>query len=288
MAAIEQQDPSRPGERLRTALLEALAEIASALEASSPGPRQVHLARRAAKRARSLARLAPDRLEMLARATRHATTHARRGFGAARDADVRTSTIRSLHNRLSDDTQALLVAVASASSPDAFGADRAAASAEIAALLRDWRLCDAQADVDQVVDAAARAYRRGRRRMKRARTGGTQELHDWRTAVVDYEYQAEFLGVDILDMRRRAEGADRMRRLLGDITDLDALGAWLHESPAAGSDARIAMQKARYAMAERRARLVEKAFALGATVYAERTGVWREGLRRGFARAGNA
>lgn len=272
MVATEQQMPNQPGERLRIALLEALSEVAEALNAASLTSRQIHRARRAAKRAASLSRLAPDGLATLAKATRRGVARARRGFGAARDADVRTATIESLRKHLSDGARAELLSAASAAPPTTFGDGRETVATEIAALLRDWSICDPRLELNQMIVAATRVYRRGRRRMKRARRRRASDFHDWRKAVVDDEYQSDFLGAFVPHMRERAKSADRLRRLLGTIHDLDALSDWFDERASVGEEATDAL---RDASGMERKKLVDKALDLGAAIYRMRPRHWR-------------
>lgn len=274
---------SSPAEALREAILDALREIDSRVSGDAPTERDVHLARRAAKRARALARLAPHRLGALARQTRRHVGAARRLLGGARDAQVRRATLESLRPQLGD-AHALLARMAAGDEDADLAFDKEKVRAGMAALIRDWTLCDAREDVEAVLAAATRAYRKGRKRAEGAKNGGTDELHQWRRAIVDLEYHAAFLARFAPSLRRLSEDADRLRRYLGDINDLDELAAYLKARADDSDDARAATRRLREASAERRAKLLQKARRLGDRLLARSPSRWTDEIRRSFAR----
>lgn len=284
MAAIDQKEPADPGESLRAALFQALSEVAAALDAPSLTSGQVHLARRAAKRVHSLTRLAPERLATLARATRLGASRARRSFGATRDADVRAATIRSLRKHLPADARAALLTAASSASAVPVGSRRSALRAEIDALLRDWRLCDPQTGLADMLDAAGRAYRRSRRRMKRAHSARARDLHKWRAAVVDDEYLSRFLQPFVPDLRGSALRADRLRGLLGKVHDIDALSEWFDDRDDDSGATKRTLRRLHAASARKRAKLIARALDLGAALYDARPAEWRARVGRSLDR----
>lgn len=265
------------GQALRRAILAALGEIDARLAGEQPGETDVHLARRAAKRARALAKLAPAKLDVLARHTRNGVAAARRRLGGARDAQVRRQTLAELAPGLGD-AHAGLATLLAGEDAAAAAADAHAARDEIVSLIRDWELCDADCDLSDLVEAAGATYRRARKRARRARAGGTEELHHWRTAVVDLEYHAGFLMRYAPALRRLRSDADRLREHLGDVNDLDDLACYVGEREAdAQSPAMRALERA---SARRRAKSLSKALALGDKLFDRPARRWTESVKR--------
>jgi CHAD domain-containing protein len=282
----EREDSASVGELLRRTILRALGEIEKTLDAPSPALREIHLARRAAKRVRALARLAPQRLSVLSRQTIKGVGDARRGFGGARDADVRCVTLDELRDDMPAQTYQRLRGRAREASAAHFSADRQASRATIAALMRDWSLCDADAGADEIAEAASKTYRRARRRMKQAAAGGSDALHRWRSAVVDHEYHADFLGAFAPEMRKDAEDADTLRKHLGDLHDLEALADYFRDRRIEGGEMDADVARLDAAIAPQRAKLAEKAARLGEKLYDVRPKKWRRALMKTFAQDG--
>lgn len=278
------EDPTPPaGEVLRQAMLDALGEIEARLAENPITPADVHLARRAAKRARALARLAPPALAALATHTRKTVDRARRALGRARDADVRAATLVALKPKLGSAHDALLRLAQGGAQDAAPAANIETLRAEIDALMRDWRLCEAPHGIDDIVAAAATAYRRMRKRAKAARNGESAALHRWRTAVVDFEYVADFLSRFAPVMKQAKRDADRLRGDLGDINDLDELCGHVARSAVAAEDGE-AVHRLRKASAARRARLVERALARAGRLLEDKPSQWVRKVRRSCAR----
>ena len=230
------------------------------------------------------ARLAPGDLATLARNTRSTVDRTRRALGQARDADVRAATLDALKPRIGDAAHDRLVRLARGErAGERAGADRLALRDDIAALIRDWRLCEANGSRDDIIDAAGTTYRRMWRRAKRARDGRSEALHRWRAAVVAFEYQADFLARFAPDMRRAARDADRLRKHLGKINDLDELAGYI-EDRAAHDDDRDAARHLVKASAARRKRLLARALAVAGTLLARKPAQWLKEVRRSCAR----
>ncbi|MDE2362243.1 MAG: CHAD domain-containing protein [Hyphomicrobiales bacterium] len=283
LAVVQQSVPSA-GELLRRAISAALSDIAAFVELPAPTPQDVHLARRTAKRVRALARIAPARLERLARQTTRAAAEARKAFGQARDAEVRRATLASLRGDLPDRAHDALARCSNADAPAARAADHAALSARLSALARDWRLCDADAPATEILAAAARVYRRARRRMKKARSGQPRDLHRWRTAVADHEYVADFLAASSRAAKRQGERADRLRKSLGDLNDLHELAVWFGARPLDGEANEAALRSLDLAVGRRRKKLRRIALRRGARLYACRPKAWRRKVTRDVSR----
>ena len=271
------------GEALRQAIIDALREIETRLAGDEIAAIDVHRARRAAKRVRSLSRLAPTDLAALADNTRRTVRRMRRALGAAREADVRAATLATLAPKLGDAHGTL----ARLSDAEPHGerptADHAALREEIAALIRDWSLCEATGGLDDIIEAAGNIYRRMRKRAKTARGGDRVALHRWRTAVVDFEYAAGFLVRYAPEMERTRRDADRLRKHLGEINDLDDL--LTHVAGGDGvHDERAALHRLEKVSAARCARLSERAFEQAARLLDDKPSKWMKKLRRSCAR----
>lgn len=280
---MSEDQTSTAGEALRQAMLDALGEIAARLAGDEITPGDVHLARRAAKRARALARLAPPDLAALAANTRKTVDRTRRALGLARDADVRKATLDALKDRLGPAHERLVRLARGAEEDDASAPECPALRAEIEALIRDWRLCEAPEGVDDIIAAASATYRRARKRAKAARGGGSAALHRWRSAVVDFEYDADFLSRFAPGMKRTKASADRLRKDLGEINDLDELCGHVARGELAQEDSE-AVRRLQKASAGRRARLVERALERADDMLDDKPAEWARKLRRSFGR----
>lgn len=248
------------GEALRQAILDALREIDARLSGAMTAA-DVHLARRAAKRARALARLAPTEIAVLARNTCETVDRTRRALGAAREADVRKKMLDALKPRLGPAHAALARLADEAADDHRRTMIEPALREDLAALTRDWRLCRAQGTRDDIVAAAGVAYRRMRKRGKAARDGESEALHRWRAAVVNFEYDMDFLSRFSADMKRKRRDAGRLRKYLGEINDLDELCGYVRRRGADPGD-HAAFRHLEKAGAARRARLLARAFAI--------------------------
>ncbi len=270
------------GEALRGAMLDALREIQARLAGDAIAPTDVHLARRAAKRARALARLAPSELAALAQDTRRTVGRARRALGEARDADVRAATLNALKPKLGDAHDTLSRLAGGAGDCRTPAPDMRMLREDVAALIRDWSLCEPNGGIDEIVAAAGSAYRRMRRRARAGRGGGTEALHRWRSTVADFEYDADFLSRFSPEMKRARHDADRLRKHLGEINDLDELYEHVARNGGDGPE-RQAVHRLAQASAARRARLVSRALARADALLALKPAQWTKRLRRSCA-----
>lgn len=271
------------GDALRQAILSALCEMEARLSADTVNARDVHLARRAAKRARALARLAPPELAALAANTRRTVDLTRRALGEAREAEVRAATLAGLKSQLGGAHEMLDRLVRRDAPENVAAPDVAALREDIAALVRDWRLCETRGGLDEIIGAAASTYRRMRKRAKAARSGDAAALHHWRSAVVEFEYDADFLARFAPGMKAASREADRLRKHLGDISDLDDLRGFVAEQGVGETD-RAALRHLEKASIARRARLAARAFERADALMDERPAQWVKRLRRSCAR----
>ncbi len=280
---MSEDDTHSAGESLRQAILDALRQIEVRLSTEAMSASDVHLARRAAKRARALARLAPPDLATLARHTRTTVDRTRRALGEARDADVRAATLEALKPKLGD-AHEVLARLAQDEAPDGRRpVARQSLLEEIVALVRDWSLCETRDGLDDVIAAAGATYRRMRKRAKAARHGGGEALHRWRAAVTQFEYQADFLARFAPEMKDASRIADRLRKHLGDINDLDELCGFVSRRETEAVH-RSAVHRLSKAGAAQRARLIERAYARADELLALKPAAWTKALRKSCGR----
>ncbi len=122
-----------------------------------------------------------------------------------------------------------------------------------------------------------KTYRRGRNAMKNAYVKCSDEaFHEWRKRVKYHRYHMRLLrNVWKPVMKARREELITLSDLLGDDHDLAVLAKLIREEPdkfGSGPDVQILLELVR----RRRARLRDKAKTLGARVYAEKPGNFRD------------
>ena len=270
------------GPALQRALVETLARLAAALAQEDMAGEAVHRARRAAKRARALARLAPRRLEAHARRTIDIARQARRSVGAARDADVRRATLAKLRKRLGAVHERLAPALAAG--PDARAKDdRDNLRIALGALIHEWRAASTSDADGEILDRVARGYRKARKRTPPRGAASAEELHRWRSAAVDHEYQTGFLKEFSRFAARQSARADKLRRRLGEAHDIDALLGFVgaNESEAVSE----AQEELAEAAAPRRRKRAAEAHRLGADMFRRKPRKWAKRLRRSVLRS---
>lgn len=125
-----------------------------------------------------------------------------------------------------------------------------------------------------------RAYRRGRKRMRRAAVEpSTANVHEWRKRVKDLWYQLRILEVATpRDLSDRIDLADRLADALGDHHDLAVLrdDLLVRELPTVRRAALVA------AIGQRQEELANTAFDLGDRLYQEKPKRFRKKMRRGW------
>jgi adenylate cyclase len=127
-----------------------------------------------------------------------------------------------------------------------------------------------------------RAYRRGRREMRRAKEDPSgPHLHQWRKRAKDLWYQLRILRKSIpASLARSIDLADELADVLGEHHDLAVLrdDLLVRELPAVDRPAVIA------AIAERQAELAATAFDLGGRLYSRKPRAFRKRMHRGWKR----
>ena len=238
----------------------------------------VHDTRKDMKKLRSLLRLVRDGLgEQRYRAENDRYRDAARQLSPAREAEVNLATLAALRKRYADEAPAAetlrraleLEHERVAVEGDALDERVAQVTEAIAAGatdIDDWPL-DGD-DFDLVQAGIERAYRRGRRGLRRVRDDPTAEnVHDWRKRVKDLWYQLRLLqDAWPAVLKASAAEAHELADLLGDHHDLSVLVAKARDQAPDDPDTEMLA-----ALGERRqAELLDAALQLGDRLYAEK------------------
>jgi len=273
------KDLSREVQRV---LLEQMEAAESDLAGSRLSEASIHQARKALKKARATLRLLRESIpDSVYRRENHALRDIARPLSAARDATVLIETLGKLQKLYGKAaTQSIppplldtLKGEQSRAHHSAGGSNgkRPAASRQIRTVRqRLARAPVAQNSWNGVGTALKRAYRNGRRAMKRARrTPEAEGLHEWRKQSKHLWYQTQVL--QPLWPGMVEELGDQLHQLsdyLGDDHDLVVLRQKVAQSQPAFKDS--GNSGALLALIDRcRARLQEKAFLLGGRIYDE-------------------
>ncbi len=248
------------------------------VDAKADAATAVHDARKDLKKLRSLLRLVRDGLgERRYRVENDRYRDAARQLSPAREAEVNLATLAALRAQYPAEAPAAEVLRQAlerergrlATAGGALDERIAQATAEIvtgATQIDDWPL-DGD-DFELVRDGLERAYRRGRRGLRRVRDDPTAEnVHDWRKRVKDLWYQLRLLqDAWPVVLKASAAEAHELADLLGDHHDLSVLAAAARDQAPddPGTDV-LAVLTAR-----RQAELLDAALQLGDRLYAEK------------------
>jgi CHAD domain-containing protein len=247
----------------------------------------IHGARKDLKKLRTLLRLLRDELPKRAyREESRRYREAGRQLSPLRDAEVKLGTLQALA-----ESEPGLPAAAAESWRRILERDREAAGdsapdraaeAEAIALIEagragidTWTVRDSWKAIGPGLE---RAYRRGRRRMRKAREKGSEEAwHEWRKSAKDLWY-AHLLLADAWPevLEATAAEAHRLSEVLGDHHDLALLRADLHGRRLGEEESR-ALEAA---IDGRESELAVTALDLGTRLYAERPQDFSRRLRR--------
>lgn len=253
----------------------------------------IHAARKDLKKLRALVRLLRRELgDDLYRAENERYRDAGRLLSPSRDAEVKVEALEDLRERFpgrlaAADTSAwldqlrqerkLAVAAAREGDTDSIGAALEAVE-EGRTWIEAWPLeSDSWKLVGPGID---RAYRRGRREMKRAAEDPSgANMHQWRKRAKDLWYHLRILrNARPKALRASLDLADELAAALGDHHDLTALrdDLLLRDLPLAQRPALVA------AIAERQQELGSAAFDLGKRLYARKPKAFRRKMRGGW------
>jgi CHAD domain-containing protein len=269
-------------------------ELAQSLEAAADryprpgedGANRIHEARRALKRAASLARLFAPIVGSPAYAALDAVDAARREVGRARDLDILPGVLASL-KCVAATRDVLMRAIAvvrgNVRGEQAgvdfarFEADLRAAAAAVA--VADWEM---GGDIESLLQSLRLTYRAAKRRGRLAwASGDADDLHDLRRRVVDLAHQCA-LFEPAWPAMFSAFGAElhKLRQSLGAHNDLTVLGEFAlsrRELPAEAAEALVALVLRRRKPLERRAAAqFDRLFAERPGAFAKRIAAYLE------------
>jgi CHAD domain-containing protein len=245
--------------------------------------KRIHRVRQRLKRVRTLVRAIEPSLGEQARHVRHELAATARLLAGARDADVAAASARGLASSTKAPEEIGLDRVVETLNREAAEAHRerlpvADVHRRLAALLMEVAALSTEAFDGSVVlqEALGRAYRAGRKTMRRARTSlATPDLHAWRKEVKHFWH--------LLRLARRRlgkHGRDLAPRLedLGELLGLDHDHAVLAEKLALSPAGDPALMQQLSLIAERRRTLESAAFDLGGRIYRKPTGAFARRL----------
>lgn len=249
----------------------------------------IHSARKDMKKLRALLRLVREELgEEVYRAENERYRDAARLLSRRRDAEAKLETLAALEERFGDELPA--------GAARAWGVELEeerdeilAASAEDMEALVGRAATAIEAGREEIAawppigdswsalgPGLLRAYRRGRRELKRTRSEPTAEhVHRWRKRVKDLWYQLRLLRKAWPELLEGSvDQTHRLADLLGDHHDLAVLAEDLGARPGIARREELAGLIAR-----RQTELLSAALELGARVYAEKPGAFERRLR---------
>jgi CHAD domain-containing protein len=265
---------------------QAVAAVRAAGHSSDPGDK-VHEARKSLKKARSALRLLRGSVESGERASANTTLReAGRRLSGARDAEVKVETLASIADPESPSRSKSAAESWHRSLEDEADAHRGDLTIEgladvvrqIDSVARQFRGRRPIESDGPVVANLGRAYKRGRKAMKRARKSGSPgDFHAWRKRAKDLRYQLE-----IVEPRLTAKfGATRERAedladALGDLHDLDVLAGDLSRRDLNDRDRSYFEEL----IAAAREEQIERCLKLGGKTYADQPGRFTKNLRQ--------
>lgn len=273
----------------------ALGRVEQALERlAGDDPEAIHGARKDLKKLRAVLRLVREPLgDKRYRAENERYRDAARLLSDARDAEVKVETLAALSERFGAKLPAGPVAAwrlmlkderdqLGDETGDGLSSRLEEAAERIGAGREEIAAWPLEDDSWDLIEAGLlRGYRRGRRAMKRARSGErAEDVHEWRKRTKDLWYDLRLLhGTWKPVVGETAGQAHELADLLGDHHDLDLLAADLRARQT------IDEREAIYKLIERRQQqLLKRAIKLGERLFAEKPKAFRRRFK-GYWRA---
>jgi CHAD domain-containing protein len=241
MDAKADADPLPLAELWRQELLDLLERAARDLtDSDAPVGERVHAVRQAAKKGRSLLKLAPRALRKEAGVLRVTLRQVRRQFGAARDARVSVTLVEKLPDRPASVDRALREACEQ--SEATLTADLLENNAQellnCRTVVAGWT--PSASDSAGMIANAAKSYRAARKLLPTNAEASEKALHAFRSAVVDHRYQmALFARLGHPAVRSRARDLQKLRERLGLWLDGRRLDEVLSQHGAPGKRRKI-------------------------------------------------
>ncbi len=261
---LEKAEPV--GAAMRRALADDL-EIAEALLSGGelPFETRVHRVRRRLKRDRSLLRVFDRTAPELSRRLRVLLRDAGRALAGLRESHALADAAADLGRRMGEPEEAILLAAAA---PENGGTtDPVTTVAAAQDLISDARslvsLLPSRHGKTSYAKALRRSFRlAGKAETKAARSHSTHDLHEWRKRLKDLVHLTQFGGERLRHAGRTLTEAKKAEQLLGDDHDL----AMLRSRVVKRGRTAAARFVSNVEIGGRRAKLQEKAFALGRKV----------------------
>jgi CHAD domain-containing protein len=243
----------------------------------------VHDARKAIKRMRALARLLREEIgEQEFQRVDSRLRESGRRLAASRDSEVRLATLTRLRTHhpkalALPGVERLQTQLQTDRAREGIARNGAVSQrraledvADMRSELSRWNLLDH--DFDALAAGLERIYRQGRQRYTRAKRKRAlpQDLHDWRKRVKALYYALDMLGgTKTKGTRRLTKRAQRLGDELGEEHDLFMLSAYIEAHPEALGEGDEAAKTLLKLIVRRRERLLERALADGARLYAD-------------------
>jgi CHAD domain-containing protein len=266
-----------------------LAGLANVLQGGRLTEPVVHKSRREIKRLRSLLRLAPRSVEILADDTREVTRELRRRLGQSRDAAVMLKTLGSLGDELGAAASRIAPVLSAHHRNISATLDRSSRRRDrdrIARLGTAWRRLAVHGEVADLRKQAVRTYRRARRLAAALKGGKDPALHALRKASVDHQNHLAFFAVDAKGkLHARHAKVKRLRDELGLCNDLEVLRAFVRTRVDISAGDLIELEGV---LAKRHRQLMEKAIKLAAALFAGKPRQFDKWLSREIEKARNA
>jgi len=287
---LDGEDPGSGVARViaaRTA--QAAAAVRRAGHSADPAD-DVHEARKSIKKARSALRLLRGVISDDERETANGELReAANALSGARDAEVKVATLGSL-GQLDPEPYGLTVwrieleGESERHRGELSREQLAGIAAAIDAVGARYRERPVHRASGPIADNTARAYRRGRRAWKRARSSrDPEDFHSWRKRAKDLRYQLEILGPRLPgEFHETRVGAEGLADQLGDLHDLDLLAADL----ASRNMDPAHRERLGEAIAASRRQLAKVCLERGKQTYGGKSGRFRSGIAKALESGG--
>lgn len=270
------------------------AAVPALTDAPASQDRVVHDLRTATKRARALVRLFGPLLgHAVGRAENARLRDAAQALAGTREIAVARALLRKLRRKHGGRDGAAITAALhglgrlAANPPAAFekhAAMRRARDVLHRTVRRLRRISASEADFCATIEAGLlTTHRRCRKQRERARTtGDAAEFHEWRKLVKRLFYQLQLPGLAASKPARRlVRKLDALQERLGDAHDVHALVALLRANPVGLGGAASCARLLRL-LDERERKLHARCLRLGGKLFAAKTAVFTDAIRRGL------
>ncbi|MBV8765194.1 MAG: CHAD domain-containing protein [Hyphomicrobiales bacterium] len=267
-------------------ILRVLGGLTSVLQGGRLTEPVIHKSRRELKLLRSLLRLAPASLAVLADDTREVTGEWRRRLGHSRDATVMLKTLQSLSGELGDAASRIGPVLSAHHRAAAASLDRRSRRWDRDRMVRFgaiWRALPIKGRGQDLHKGAVKTYRRARRHAVALEAGKETALHLLRKACVDHQNHLAFfaLGAKGKVAVRHAK-LKRLRDRLGLCHDLEVLRDFVRTRADVSAEDLIRLEEA---ADKRYQQLARKSVKAAATLFAGKPREFEKWLAREVGKA---